>query len=257
MSIPQSSNNQEFDFDIFLSHASEDKETVAKPLADLLKKKGLDVWLDEYQILVGDDFLDKINDGLSKSRFGVVILSKYFFSKKWTKSEVSALFIKEEKLGKVVLPVLHGVDYQLVMTKAPLLSTKKATSTSEGLDNVSEKIFEAIKPHLILLTNTEINNMREQIRWKRYHEGSYSDLDPLTSIVEKLKPFKGGDFYKCTLNYTELKLLLKISRENEIYVRRYDYGQLVDSEKHREDALNPILTLQEKLRYIIEVKRSK
>ncbi len=259
MSISLTKNDQEYKWDIFISHASEDKEAVAKPLDDLLRKKGLDVWLDEYQITLGDDFQIKKNEGLSKSRYGVVIISEYFFSKKWTQNELSALFMKEETRGKVILPVLHGVDYQYVVNNAPMLASKIAASTSDGLDNVAEKIFEAVKPYLILLTNTDIEVIRDQIKWRRFHEGSYLNQDPLISILEKVEQFDNWEFYKCNLNDTELKLLLKISKENEKYVSRYDYGPMpvADSKKLREEKLNPILALIDKLRYIIKVKENK
>jgi hypothetical protein len=55
-------------WDVFISHASEDKDTVARPLAKLLEDKGLRVWIDEQQLRIGDSLSRKINDGLAFSR---------------------------------------------------------------------------------------------------------------------------------------------------------------------------------------------
>ena len=66
------------EWDIFISHASEDKTKVARPLAEALRKAGVRVWLDEHQLKVGDSLSEKIDEGLSHSRFGAVILSPAF-----------------------------------------------------------------------------------------------------------------------------------------------------------------------------------
>ena len=65
--------------DAFISHASEDKDTFANPLARCeLIDDGYSVWLDEFEIVTGDSLRVKIDEGLACSRFGVVILSRHF-----------------------------------------------------------------------------------------------------------------------------------------------------------------------------------
>jgi hypothetical protein len=69
------------DWDVFVSHASEDKPAVARPLTELLQRAGLKVWLDENELTLGDSLSRKIDEGLARSAFGVVILSKNSFKK--------------------------------------------------------------------------------------------------------------------------------------------------------------------------------
>ena len=69
------------EYDFFISHAWEDKETVAKPLADALIAKGAKVWLDKYAMQVGDSLRQSIDDGLVHSRYGIVVLSEIYFKK--------------------------------------------------------------------------------------------------------------------------------------------------------------------------------
>ncbi len=38
------------EYDVFISHASEDKEEVARPLAEVLRRNGLSVWYDEFEL---------------------------------------------------------------------------------------------------------------------------------------------------------------------------------------------------------------
>lgn len=69
------------EYDAFISHASEDKPTIARDLAQQLVSYKLKVWYDEFTLGIGDSLTEKINHGLNNSRFGIVILSKNFFSK--------------------------------------------------------------------------------------------------------------------------------------------------------------------------------
>lgn len=72
----------DFDYDLFLAHASEDKAGFVRELAALLEQHGLKVWFDESELQVGDSLVRSIDDGIRRSRFGVVVLSQAFFAKR-------------------------------------------------------------------------------------------------------------------------------------------------------------------------------
>src|SRR5687768_15661208 len=124
-------------WDVFISHAREDKATVARPLAERLQMSGLTVWIDEQTLTLGDSLRQKIDEGLSQSKYGVLVLSPNFFAKKWPKRELDALFTREDAEGKVVLPVWHNISAEEVARAAPLLASRLAASTTEGLDYVA------------------------------------------------------------------------------------------------------------------------
>ena len=46
-------------WDVFISHASEDKKVVVLPLTNILKKSGLTVWLDKHELFIGDSIRRK------------------------------------------------------------------------------------------------------------------------------------------------------------------------------------------------------
>lgn len=75
-------------YDVFLSHASEDKAEVVVPLAEALAARGVRVWLDRQQLTLGDSLSRRIDEGLTQSRFGVVVLSPSFFAKEWPQREL-------------------------------------------------------------------------------------------------------------------------------------------------------------------------
>src|SRR2546430_2140891 len=94
-------------WDVFISHASEDNESIVEPLANCLRSAGLKVWLDRQALHLGDSLREKIDEGLSESRFGVIVFSKHFLEKGWPKRELNGLMALEEDGRKVILPVWH------------------------------------------------------------------------------------------------------------------------------------------------------
>ena len=135
------------DYDLFICHASDDKDEVVRPLAILLRKQGRRVWVDEVEIKLGDSLRQKIDDGLARSRFGLVVLSPAFFGKHWPRLELDGLAARENLSGKkVVLPVWHRVGPADVARYSPLLAGRLAARTEDGLAGIVEmieRVFEA------------------------------------------------------------------------------------------------------------------
>ena len=135
---------EELRWDIFISHASEDNETVARPLASALRDAGARVWLDAHELKIGDSPSAKVDEGLAQSRFGAVIISAAFLSKYWPKKELSGLRAKEEEGSKTILPIWHGVDRSTVLSFSPTLADSLAANTADGIPAVAEKLLEVV-----------------------------------------------------------------------------------------------------------------
>ena len=133
------------DWDIFISHASEDKESIARPLAKGLQSRGLNVWFDEFTLTVGDSLRRSIDLGLAHSQFGIVIISHNFLNKEWPQKELDGLVAREIAGVKVILPIWHGVAADEVRHYSPMLADRLAASSSEGLEQVIARILEAVK----------------------------------------------------------------------------------------------------------------
>lgn len=113
--------------DIFVCHASEDKEAVVKPLVDSLRSADISCWYAEAEIKWGDSITSKINAGLKESEFVLVVLSTTFLDKEWPKRELNAALSIEASSGRVkVLPLLVGQhdEVQAIIRKLPLISDK-------------------------------------------------------------------------------------------------------------------------------------
>jgi TIR domain len=132
-------------WDVFISHASEDKNSFVRPLADALRVSGLSPWYDETTLTVGDSLRRKIDEGLAHSRYGIVVLSHSFFAKEWPQQELDGLMSREVAGAKVILPVWHDITFEEVRGYSPILSGRVAAKSSEGLDAVVTKLREAMR----------------------------------------------------------------------------------------------------------------
>lgn len=141
-----SRRRREEEWDVFISHASQDKEEIARPLADALKAKALRVWYDEFSLELGDSLRKSIDRGLANSLYGIVILSPRFFEKHWPQQELNGLANREVDGEKVILPVWHNITAQEVRRNSPTLADRLAVSTSEGIEVVVQKIMQVVRP---------------------------------------------------------------------------------------------------------------
>lgn len=121
-------NNTFEEYDVFISHASEDKEDFVNEFADVLNKLGLKIWYDDNNIKWGDSIRTSIDIGLKKCRFGVVILSRHYLSKHWTNYELEGLFQRESTDGKLILPIWHNITKKEIQDFSPVLAGKMAMS---------------------------------------------------------------------------------------------------------------------------------
>ncbi len=127
-------------YDVFISHASEDKEEFVKPLAEALQGAGYNVWYDEFTLKVGDSLRRSIDNGLINSRFGIVVFSNAFFTKNWTQYELNGLVNREMEGRKVILPIWHMVSKNQVQNYSPTLADKKAINSS--LSTIEEIVIQ-------------------------------------------------------------------------------------------------------------------
>ena len=135
------------EYDVFISHAWEDKEDFVDELVTEMRRLGIKVWYDTDRLKWGDSMREKIDKGLSKSRYGVVVLSPDYIreDKYWTKSELNGLFQVETINGKTILPIWHKLTKKQVTEYSPIIADRKALTTSdytaEEMANTLKELF--------------------------------------------------------------------------------------------------------------------
>lgn len=128
---------------LFLSHASEDKNDLVRPLAEKLRDD-FEVWYDEYELVLGDSLLQKITEGLHKCDYGVVVLSRPFFAKKWPRAELDGLFALETNERKVILPIWKDVTEEDVKAFSPILAGRLGVPSADGIERIILEIKRAV-----------------------------------------------------------------------------------------------------------------
>lgn len=173
-------------WDVFISHASEDKESIVEPLVQVLKENGISCWYDDNDIGWGDSLSDSINNGLKKSQYVLVVLSEAFITKGWAKAELNAMLSMEFSNGqKKVLPLIVG-DEQTCINELPLLGDKKYIVW--GVANLSTIVNEVKK---VLKKQTKgdlrkvVDNTLSNIRQKLFTSHSVDELKKLFYKVEE------------------------------------------------------------------------
>jgi hypothetical protein len=134
------------EFDVFISHATEDKPGVVRALAHALQDRGVKVWYDEFELRVGDSLRRKIDSGLARSRFGLVVVSHAFFAKNWSQYELDGLVSLEMAGRQRILPVWHEITTKdEVLSSSPSLADKVALSTAVyTVEEIAEEIASVV-----------------------------------------------------------------------------------------------------------------
>lgn len=142
---PRAATGQTTTYDVFISHASEDKDGFVRPLAAALVQAGLNVWYDEFTLKLGDSLRASIDKGLTTSRFGVVILSHRFFSKEWPQKELNGLFALMQPGEKKLLPIWHEITREELARYSPMVVDLLAARSSDGIEAVVQQILDVVR----------------------------------------------------------------------------------------------------------------
>ncbi|QCU74221.1 DUF1883 domain-containing protein [Pseudoalteromonas distincta] len=143
--IPPSTETGVETHDVFISHASEDKDEFVRPLANALIELGLNVWYDEMTLRLGDSLRQKIDKGLANSRVGLVVLSPSFIKKGWTNYELDGMVTRTVSGEQILLPIWHNITKQQVVDFSPSLADKVARSTAtHTIEEIAQEISELL-----------------------------------------------------------------------------------------------------------------
>jgi hypothetical protein len=134
---------------VFISHASEDKNAIVRPLATELERLSVKVWYDEFSLKLGDSLSVSIDKGLKESRFGLLVLSKSFLCKNWPEYEYRSLLTRQIDGENVILPLWYGVTKEDVKGYSLFLADIMSFLVSEdNLAVATLAILRVIRPDI-------------------------------------------------------------------------------------------------------------
>lgn len=131
-------------YDVFISHAYEDKSSFVNELAVSLKTKGLRVWYSGSELKLGDNITTSVNHALKEAKFGIVIISPIYLKKRWAMNELNALFSSETDHNRI-LPILHNITVAEIRKHLPVLADRYAISSEKGMQIVTNKVLQVVK----------------------------------------------------------------------------------------------------------------
>lgn len=197
------------EWDVFISHASEDKDDFVAPLANSLSSFFINVWYDDFTLKIGESLSGSLDKGLSKSRYGIVVLSRNFIEKAWTDYEMRSLLSREIGYDKVILPIWHNVTKNEIMSYSPFLADKYALNTSiHPIKEITLKLIEVINPHLsehlvrlileekmrtngtnVMIKNSNHLNLSRKFRHSELPSNLVSRIMLIQKVFEEILPY--------------------------------------------------------------------
>jgi hypothetical protein len=135
--------------DVFLCHAWDDRQGVAKELYDLLVARGVSVWFSESDIGLGEPFLRAVDKGLAKSRIGVALVTPALLKRLpaagVADKELSVLLARDQ-----LVPVVHNTTYEALREVSPMLASRNGLDTAEEpMADVAAKLAELVALPLV------------------------------------------------------------------------------------------------------------
>jgi RNA-directed DNA polymerase len=149
------------DFEIFVSHAREDKASIARPIYEACERHGLKAFLDEEHIGWGESFTKKINTALGAARTVVAVVSSNSVGKEWPLAEINTALALEISGQKRVLPVMVG---QPDLSKLPLIRSKNWLVWDGDADRVAKKLKDMIRPEPASVSQTILNQRPQPVQ---------------------------------------------------------------------------------------------
>jgi TIR domain len=209
-----------FRYDVFISHASEDKDSIVFPLASILERLGVKLWYDQFELKVGDSLSRSIDKGLAHSKYGIVIISPFFLKKDWPEYELRGLTSKEIGGKKVILPIWHNITRDDLLKYSPTLADKLSLDTSKNsIYEIAFRIVQVVRPDIYDRFH------RAMIQRRLEEQNTRIEKVPIESI--KLTPPRHASLphniiVRIRINQKIFAEVLPISLEETIYHFRCD-----------------------------------
>lgn len=178
--------NLEKKYDVFISHASEDKDSFVRALAVELERYSIRVWYDEFTMKLGDGLSRSIDTGLQSCRYGVIVLSKHFLEKNWpdvwerVKMEVvlKNAVVEAESAVVPMSQILQQTTRQSVLTRQQII---RAKAIYYGIGRHIGKSF----PDYIFTYELDLVPEREIQSWEIMNACYLEIIDSYPSLSER------------------------------------------------------------------------
>lgn len=118
--------------DVFISHANRDKIDYVDELKESLDKLKIKIFYDKDSLEWGDNWKQRILDGVKESEFAIIVISENFFDREWTEKELNEFLNRQNRNGqKIILPILHNITIEQLKAKYPAIADIQALNSKD------------------------------------------------------------------------------------------------------------------------------
>lgn len=187
---------------VFLCHASIDKPFVEK-LARDLKRIGIEVWYDKWEIGVGDSIIWKIENGIRENEYLAIIMSPEALQSEWVRSEIGAAWVKQMQSKKVcILPILYR-ECEIPLFLADKKYADFNSSYEDGFQTLA-KVFGIKDTETLSIANWRKFSNRRDVDWKLYKTAEFEGL--VTTLVNRAIEYNWSSYVGGTANPFSIQL---------------------------------------------------
>ena len=120
------------DYDVFISHANKDKVDYVDELMTSLNKLKIKIFYDKDSLEWGDNWKQRILNGVKESEFAIIVISENFFDREWTEKELNEFLNRQNRNGqKIILPILHNTTIEQLQAKYPAVADIQALNSKD------------------------------------------------------------------------------------------------------------------------------
>ncbi|MBP5407043.1 toll/interleukin-1 receptor domain-containing protein [bacterium] len=119
-------------YDVFISHANSDKEEYVNDLKSSIDQLGVNVFYDKDTLQWGDNWKQKMLEGIKNAEFAIIVISKSFFGREWTEKELNDFLERQNSNGqKIILPILHNISFDELKEHYPSIADIQAIESNK------------------------------------------------------------------------------------------------------------------------------
>ena len=119
-------------YDVFISHANADKAIYVDNLKSSLDKLKINIFYDKDTLEWGDNWKNKILEGVEKAEFAIIVISENFFDREWTERELNDFLNRQNRNGqKIILPILHNITIEQLRERYPTVADIQVLDSSK------------------------------------------------------------------------------------------------------------------------------
>lgn len=220
-------------YDVFLSHADADKDNFVEELKESFDKLGISIFYDKDSIEWGDDWKQKIYEGLSNCKYGVIVVSKNFFNREWTEKELKELLSRQSETGgKLILPIAYEISLSDICKKYKKLTDIQFIDASKyNIQDITIQLAKIMLSEHLVKKESNNNELKYKIIKEYCEKKMCSSLDffdwlsPLMLNNEFIEPYNDGEWIgweRCCYNDKDVPLFQQRNSKYRINPQYYN-----------------------------------